>query len=383
MKSSATLYSQIYDDLRADIASGKYQDGSRLPTEAEPAKQYFVSRITSKKALTKLAEDGLILRIPGRGSFVKKNCPIPAAVPTYITGKPIVALVMGGYDSSFGLEIVQGALETADEVGMHLILKDTQNEQKREAAILKSLLASGVAGIIVQPAHGELYNEAILNAVYSKFPIVMIDRYMAGIDVPFVGVDNTRLGGLAASKLIALGHRNISLIALEDDHASSLKGRMQGFIETYTDSQLAVRKDLWLTRINDRTREKGIAHNEAAAHETYVDVIAGHLLRHPEITAIFGTEYRASKAAWDAARHLKKRVPEDISIVSFDFDPGYLGLHVLTHVKQPQRGIGSCAVRVISDILGGVARDSRCFFLEGAWVEGDTIAPPFSASSIQ
>ncbi len=376
MKSSATLYQQIYDDLREDIASGKYEDGGRLPTEAELAKQYFVSRITSKKALTKLAEDGMILRIPGRGSFVKQNCPIPAAVPGRATGKPIVALVMGGYDSSFGLEIVQGALDVAEELGMHLILKDTQNEQKRESAILRSLMASGVAGIIVQPAHGELYSEAILNTVYSKFPVVMIDRYMAGIDVPFIGVDNTGLGRQAVSKLIGMGHRNISLLALEDDHASSLKERMQGFIEAFADSQLAVRKDLWLTRINDSARAKGIDHNELAAHETYVDAITEHLREHPDITAIFGTEYRASKAAWDAARRLGKRVPEDISIVSFDFDPGYLGLHVLAHVKQPQRGIGACAVRVISDILEGKAQNSRCFFLEGAWVEGDTIAPP-------
>jgi DNA-binding LacI/PurR family transcriptional regulator len=376
MKSSATLYSQIYDDLRADIASGKYQDGGRLPTEAELAKQYFVSRITSKKALTKLAEDGLILRIPGRGSFVKKNCPIPAAVPTYVTGKPIVALVMGGYDSSFGLEIVQGALETAEELGMHLILKDTWNDQKREAAILKSLLESGVAGIIVQPAHGELYSEAILNTVYSKFPVVMIDRYMVGIDVPFVGVDNTKLGKQAVSKLIGLGHRNISLLALEDDHASSLKERMQGFIEAIADSQLAVRKDLWLIRMNDRARARGADHNELASHEVYVDEITEHLRRHPDITALFGTEYSASKAAWDAVRRVGKRVPEDISIVSFDFDPSYLGLHVLAHVKQPQRGIGACAVRVIGDILEGKPLDSRCFFLEGAWVEGDTIASP-------
>jgi len=297
-------------------------------------------------------------------------------VPIHIAGRPLVALVMGGYDSSFGLEIVQGALDSAEELGMHLILKDTRNDQKREAAILKSLLASGVAGIIVQPAHGELYNEAILNAVYSKFPVVMIDRYMTGIDVPFVGVDNRKLGKLAVSKLIGLGHRNISLLALEDDHASSLKERMQGFIEAFADSQLAVRKDLWLTRINDQIRAKGVDHNEMASHETYVDAITEHLIRHPDITAIFGTEYGASKAAWDAVRRLKKRVPEDVSIVSFDFDPGYLGLHVLAHVKQPQSGIGSCAVRVISDILSGKAPDSRCFFLEGAWVEGDTIAPP-------
>lgn len=376
MKSGDTLYQQIYDKLMADIANGVYSGGRQLPTEVEVARQHFVSRITSKKALTKLAEDGVIVRIPGRGSFVKKDCAIPAIAQGRAAGSPVIALVMGGYGSSFGLDIVNGAVDRAEELGMHLILKNTGNDQKCESKILKSLMASGVAGIIVQPAHGELYNEVLLNAVYSKYPIVMIDRSMGGIDVPFVGVDNTRLGRQAVSKLIGCGHRNISLLALEDDHSSSLKERMQGFLEAFADSRLAVRRDLWLTRISDHAKAKGLRGSEPAAHETYVDAIAAHLKRHPEITAVFGTEYSAAKAAWDAVRRVGKRVPEDISIVSFDFDSSYLGLHLLSHVKQPQKSIGSCAVEVIHDILRGKAPDSRCFLLEGEWVEGDTMAAP-------
>ena len=376
MKSGDTLYQQIYDKLMEDIASGVYADGRQLPTEAEVAKQFYVSRITSKKALTKLAESGVIVRIPGRGSFVKKDCKIPILQKGRETNSPVIALVMGGYGSSFGLDIVNGAVDMAEEMGMHLILKNTGNDQKRESKILKSLMASGVAGIIVQPAHGELYNEVLLSAVYSKYPIVMIDRSMAGIDVPFVGVDNVKLGRQAVSKLIGCGHRNIALLALEDDHSSSLKERMQGFLEAFADSRLAVKRDLWLTRISDCAKAKSLLGNDPAAHETYVDLIAAHLRRHPEITAIFGTEYSAAKAAWDAVRRVGKRVPEDVSIVSFDFDSSYLGLHLLSHVKQPQTGIGSCAVKVIGDILGGKTPESRCFLLEGEWVEGNTMAPP-------
>lgn len=379
MKNGDTLYRQIYDRLMEDIANGAYADGRQLPTELEVAKQFFVSRITSKKALSQLAEDGVIVRIPGRGSFVKKDCHIPTLQAAREQSAPVIALVMGGYGSSFGLDIVNGAVDMAEELNMHLILKNTCNDQKREAKILKSLMASNVAGIIVQPAHGELYNEVLLSAVYSKYPIVMIDRSMAGIDVPFVGVDNVKLGRQAVTKLIGCGHRNIALLALEDDHSSSLKERMQGFLEAFADSRLAVKRDLWLTRISDCAKIKGLGAMDAGVHESYVDAIAAHLKRHPEITAIFGTEYSAAKAAWDAARRIGMKVPEDISIVSFDFDSSYLGLHLLSHVKQPQSGIGSCAVRVMGDILGGKAPESRFFLLEGEWVEGDSMAPPNEA----
>ena len=380
MKNGDTLYRQIYDRLMEEIASGVYTQGKQLPTEVEVAKQYFVSRITSKKALNKLAEDGIIVRIPGRGSFVKKDCIIPASAGGKDVGTPVIALVMGGYGSSFGLDIVNGAVDMAEELNMHLILKNTCNDQKRESKILKSLMASNVAGIIVQPAHGELYNEVLLSAVYSKYPIVMIDRSMNGIDAPFVGVDNVKLGRQAVSKLIGCGHRNIALLALEDHHSSSLKERMQGFLEAFADSRLAVKRDLWFTRISDHVKAKGMRISDPGIHETYVDAIAAHLNRYPEITAIFGTEYSAAKAAWDAVRRIGKRVPEDISIVSFDFDSSYLGLHLLSHVKQPQTSIGSCAVKVMGDILHGKSPENRCFLLEGEWVEGNSMASPREAA---
>jgi DNA-binding LacI/PurR family transcriptional regulator len=154
---------------------------------------------------------------------------------------------------------------------------------------------------------------------------------------------------------------------------------MQGFLEAFADSRLAVKRDLWLTRISNFAKAKGLNESDPAVHETYVDAIAAHLKHHPEITAIFGTEYSASKAGWDAARQIGKRVPEDISIVSFDFDSSYLGLHLLSHVKQPQKSIGSCAVKVMGDILHGKALESRSFLLEGEWVEGDSMASPNEA----
>ena len=382
MKNGDTLYRHIYDKLMEDITNGIYADGRQLPTEMELAKTFFVSRITSKKAMSKLAEDGVIIRIPGRGSFVKKDCAIPGTQKSKEAVGHIIALVMGGYGSSFGLDIVNGAVDKAEEMGMHLILKNAGNDQRTEAKILKSLMAAGVEGIIVQPAHGELYNEVLLNAVYSKYPVVMIDRSMTGIDAPFVGVDNVRLGRQAVEKLIGCGHRNISLLALEDDQSSTLKERMQGYLEAFADCRLAVRRDLWLARLSGLAKAKGQGMSDPAAHETYVEAIASHLKRHPDITAIFGTEYSVAKAAWDAVRRIGKRVPEDISIVSFDFDSSYLGLHILSHVKQPQRLMGSCAVKVMGDILGGRTPQSRSFLLEGEWVEGNTIAPPKEQSKV-
>jgi len=44
----------------------------RVPSENQLAQQYRVSRMTARKALEELLHEGLVERIPGKGTFVKK-----------------------------------------------------------------------------------------------------------------------------------------------------------------------------------------------------------------------------------------------------------------------------------------------------------------------
>lgn len=67
------MYKKIYDDLLEAIEKGIYSPGSKLPSEKELMEQYNVSRITSKKALEMLADQNIIVRMPGKGSLYWKR----------------------------------------------------------------------------------------------------------------------------------------------------------------------------------------------------------------------------------------------------------------------------------------------------------------------
>lgn len=66
------LYYQLESVLREKIRSGDLAEGTKLPTENELIEQYGVSRVTVRQALAALVRDGLLERVAGRGTFVKR-----------------------------------------------------------------------------------------------------------------------------------------------------------------------------------------------------------------------------------------------------------------------------------------------------------------------
>lgn len=91
------LYSQIRDNVLTNIQEQRWQVNDHLPTEAELADKFHISRLTVKKALGELVEEGYY-RIQGKGSFIATTMAGQLELPLHETGtafgtlKPIVYL---------------------------------------------------------------------------------------------------------------------------------------------------------------------------------------------------------------------------------------------------------------------------------------------------
>lgn len=70
--SSVPLYLQLEKILRGQIAIGTIEPGAALPSENELVDTYNVSRTTVRKALDRLAEDGVVVRVQGKGTYVSQ-----------------------------------------------------------------------------------------------------------------------------------------------------------------------------------------------------------------------------------------------------------------------------------------------------------------------
>ncbi|MGL5042029.1 MAG: GntR family transcriptional regulator [Culicoidibacterales bacterium] len=72
-KGAPALYLQIKEQLRAELTSGKYELGSYIPTENALEITYGVSKITIRKAIQDLEDEGYLVKKKGKGTIVVQN----------------------------------------------------------------------------------------------------------------------------------------------------------------------------------------------------------------------------------------------------------------------------------------------------------------------
>lgn len=349
--SNKPLYQEIYDHLLEDIKSGKYSGENRLPSEKELAAEYNVSRITSKKALALLADNGIIKRMPGKGSFIcdQDESEIDVTEADMKTNrdnkKVIIGLVITDFSEAYGTGLLYGIEQEAARNNMYLCFRRSYESQKLEEDELNGLLELGVKGLIIMPVHGKHYNQKILRLVLDGFPIVILDRNLKGIDTSFVGTDNFDASKKATDYLLESGHQYISFISPPTKDTSTLEDRIEGFIKSHVEHGVAIDTSIWLTDLIITV--PGNYNSENLRSD--INKIKTLIVNNPNVTCLFAAEYNIAIIAAQAVKELGKRVPEDISILCFDSPGNFIGDHFFTHIRQNEVELGVTAVKLLKE----------------------------------
>jgi GntR family transcriptional regulator len=70
-ESATPIYLQLANIIAAKIDAGELQPDRPIPAETRLAEEYGVARLTARRAVRELRERGLVVTVPGRGTFVK------------------------------------------------------------------------------------------------------------------------------------------------------------------------------------------------------------------------------------------------------------------------------------------------------------------------
>jgi DNA-binding LacI/PurR family transcriptional regulator len=340
-------YRHIYNILLESIVGGKLSPGDKVPSEKELCKQFQVSRITSKRALGLLMEQGYINRFPGRGSFVAEQ---------FAAGKQAVRLgraigyVVSDFSDNFGTRLLFTIEKVCAELGYHLILKRTRESITEETSAISSLIAMGVDGLLLLPVHGEYYNEEILKLILEKKPLAFVDRKMRGLSAPSFSTDNITAAKTGAEYLLELGHRNIAFYSGPIKNTSTVEDRHRGFIYAHAGNSIPINENFFYTDLTSFWTYPFSLKNNV---ESDIEKVKNHLLTYPDITAAFAVEYKMAIIVKAAAEQIGRRIPDDLSILTFDSALSIAGMPSFTHLLQDEEVIGRRAMETLHTMIGG------------------------------
>lgn len=174
--STIPLYRQLYRHFRNAIDEGELRVGEQLPSERRIAAEYGISRITTRKALTLLRQEGYVRAIQGKGAFVSQG-----ATHTHhrVTVKSFSEIIrsMGMTPSSKTLSC--GIVPVRGEVAMGLGLQ----EYEKVIKIRRLRLADGVPMALDTTHLSYPLCHPVLHANLDKNSLYWTLQEMAGIEL--------------------------------------------------------------------------------------------------------------------------------------------------------------------------------------------------------
>lgn len=346
------LYKQIMEYVRDNIRQSVWQSDEKIPSENELADKFKVSRITIKNALQELIEEGLIYRIQGKGTFVSTNKlgepPVyrPAQQDSYNT----IAYLMPRLDNRFTANLLHGIENQLAEEGFHLLFRTTGDSQENERLILRHMVQSGVKGIIIYPAQGQSYNEDILKLTLNEFPVVVVDRYLRGVETNYVCSDNVKGAFDAVSHCIQQGHRHIGFISTHTEGTSSIEDRLTGYEKALSEHGILIDRHLRLTELDSKQVNEIL--REGASHAASKERIKTYLETNPGLTAVIAVNSAVGLTLMEAAKELSIQVPEQLSVVFLDdFELSAFSAIPPTYVNQEEYTVGREAVKLLVSVM--------------------------------
>ena len=212
----------VYEKLSAAIRSGVYAPGSRLPKELDFARELGVSFLTLRAALARLEEDGLIVRIPSKGTFVSdtvNGCSCPPE-----KGRVLLAIPDFSGDTAaenlFNRNLILGAVKQGYLSGYEI--------RPCRLAEVDGLLNEGASGVIWdRPLPEE--SPRIMALAARGVPQVTVNRHLEGI--PAVGCNYPAAIRQAMRYLRSIGHTYVALIDHAPESAAIFAERQEAFFE--------------------------------------------------------------------------------------------------------------------------------------------------------
>jgi DNA-binding LacI/PurR family transcriptional regulator len=307
------------------IRTNNLQTGSRLPTEEALCRQFGWSRTTIVRALNDLADDGMVNRVKGSGTYVAS----PQEKRSYrilVTTRPQTE------NDDYCAPLLSGLLQAASSQGVN-IAYHPQTVPSLE--VLQNQEVDGVLAV----AWGVDDLRKFLLIHNAGIPIVGLAHRSRSHKLPLICVDNFAGMQQVVDHLLQCGHRNIAYVCANLANSDAFE-RFCAYQSTLAGAGVVPDIAYVQAQMNDESRE-------VAFLETWWESMnprpSAMVIDAPDAPAVLAMLSR---------RQLK--IPEEISIVITD-DRAALRHHwpPLTMMRQPVQELGKRGLAKLLAMIRG------------------------------
>jgi len=271
-----------------------------------------------------------------------------------------LTLVFDTFENPYGMEIARGVMQAAADSGIAVGMDLTSLSGPGSGWLERVLGSAPDALLLVTTALTAAQRKRVAR---QGTPFVVIDPLnLPGADVISVGATNWTGALSAVEHLIGLGHRRIGAI-IGRPETSFGGARLHGYRSALENAGITADPDL-------------IAHGEFRFEPALDHAL--RLLRLPDPpTAIFASSDVQALGVLEAARQLTIRVPDSLSVVSFDDTVlAKVTAPPLTAVRQPFAEMGRAATQILQRIVAGEQPESHRIELATQLIVRRSTAPP-------
>jgi DNA-binding LacI/PurR family transcriptional regulator len=199
-------------------------------------------------------------------------------------------------------DVIRGFQIEAQRLGYKVHLHMFENGSRR-LDDLRSALAGEVHGLVVAN-DGDITTEKVIQLEALQVPLVLVENYVPGQQLPCVLGDNFTAGYTAMEHLIGLGHRSVAVLCGPRKY-SSLNDRLKGCLAAAAAAGILIPAEYMPQPVSGHPRKGYVQMQE--------------ILRLPERpTAIVAISDKTAFGAIEAIKEAGLGIPKDIAVASID-----------------------------------------------------------------
>lgn len=256
----------------------------------------------------------------------------------------VIGLVVENIGGPFFGEMSKVIEAEAEKAGYRIIYCSTDNNVQKGKEVIRMLRQQLVDGYLITPVKG--LEEEVQKLMDHGKPVVLVDGYFPGLNIPHVLVDNYNSVHKAVNCFVSGGYKNIGFVTSDLD-LIQLEERLMGYKGGLKVNGIKENPQLIFKLPYLADKAEGIQQ------------IKAFIANHPEMDAVFFTTNYLGIMGLISVKELGLSIPQDLAFISFD-DSEIFSLYPpgITTIQQPIYQIAKFGIDILlAQMKEGLSED--------------------------